>query len=322
MTAGCEIAKLVEEILAEVKAAGSNELASWEHPERDIRNLARRDYAPSLQRLLKQSDLENVVQSAQAIFPNLNRAHDPMRIENWLSGPASNGLEVLFSDVTNRLDVHFQGSPFTGPEGLALRGFFIDRDAKLLKRPLIYVNTAHHPVAVAATLFHEVGHLVATKVFTRRDPGVHLFFDADYSSHLDDLEELCADTVLSLVAYPAPIATNDLCDAMEVRHLREDQRAVGRRICASRRTFPRAFRGEFGTSELAGAAQAQLPGRNDPLRKTAFNLARGVWDMKKSNRSRRPHPPSARRVSPDSTRARTQIGRQSQPYCLPRGRSA
>ena len=206
MTAASQIAKLVDEILANVKATGSNELESWQHPERDIRDLALRDYAPSLHRLLTRSDLENVVRSAQALFPDLNRTHDPMRLERWLSGPSSSGLEGLFSDVANRLDVHFQGSPFTGPEGLALRGFFVDRDAKLLKRPLIYVNTAHHPVAVAATLFHEVGHLVATAVFERREPGVHLFFDADYSSHLEDVEELCADIVLSLVAYPAPVA--------------------------------------------------------------------------------------------------------------------
>ena len=206
MTAASQVAKLVDEILADVKASGSDELDSWQHPERDIRNLARRDYAPSLHRLLKQSDLENVVRSAQTIFPDLNRTHDPMRLERWLTGPASSGLDGLFSDVTNRLDVHFQGSPFTGPEGLALRGFFIDRDAKLLKRPLIYVNTAHHPVAVAATLFHEVGHLIATEVFERREPSVHLFFDADYNSHLNDLDELCADTVLSLAAYPAPVA--------------------------------------------------------------------------------------------------------------------
>ncbi len=206
MAAESEIAKLVEEILAGVKTAGSNELDSWRHPERDIRDLARRDYAPSLRRRLKQTDLENVVRSAQVIFPDLNRAHDPMRVERWLNGPASSGLEGLFSDLTNRLDVHFQRSPFTGPEGLALRGFFVDRGAESLNRPLIYVNTAHHPVSVAATLFHEVGHLVAAEVFERREPSVHLFFDADYSSHLDDVEELCADIVLSLVAYPAPIA--------------------------------------------------------------------------------------------------------------------
>ena len=82
----------------------------------------------------------------------------------------------------------------------------MNRDAESLKRPLIYVNTAHHPVAVAATLFHEVGHRWHRKYSTRGRLGVNFFFDADYVAHLDDIEELSADIVLSLIAYPAPIA--------------------------------------------------------------------------------------------------------------------
>jgi hypothetical protein len=197
---------MVDEILANVKASGSRELDSWRNPERDIRRLARRDYAPSLRKLLNQGDVEAILRSARQIFPDLNCDHDPARVERWLSGTPARSLEALFAQVTDRLNIHFQGSPFRGPEGLALRGFFVDRDDQKLKRPLIYVNTAHHPVAVAATLFHEVGHLVASQVFDRRTQPVHLYLDADYISHLNDVEELTADIVLSLVAYPAPIA--------------------------------------------------------------------------------------------------------------------
>jgi hypothetical protein len=206
MPAGSEIAKLVEEILASVKTSGNKELGSWRHPERDIRRLARRDYAPSVHKLLGRADIEEVLHAARRILPDLNRDHDPLRIERWLNGSPTNSLDTLFSQVINRLDVHFQCGPFTGPEGLALRGFFVDRNDESLRRPLIYVNTAHHPVAVAATFFHEVGHLVAAEVFERPHPAVQLFFDADYISHLDDVDELTADIVLSLAAYPAPIA--------------------------------------------------------------------------------------------------------------------
>ena len=211
MTGGTEVEKLVETILAGARAAGSSELDSWRHPERDVRGLARHDYASSLRELLNENDLKEIVRSARNFFPAFNREHDPEAIERWLTGLSSTGLETLFSNVTNRLDVHFQGSPFTGPEGLALRGFFIDRDNESLKRPLIYVNTAHHPVAAAATLFHEVGHLVASKVLNRRRRSVQFFFDADYLAHLVDIEELSADIVLSLIAYPAPIAKTIFC---------------------------------------------------------------------------------------------------------------
>jgi hypothetical protein len=203
--AGSEVAKLVEGILANVKASGSRELESWHNPEADIRRLARHNYTPVLRKRLGAATLADIVRTAQGIMPRLNRDHEPERIENWLTATPSEGLETLFAQVTSRLDINFQGTPFTGPEGLALRGFFLDRDESL-KRPLIYVNTAHHPVAVAASFFHEIGHLVASQVFNDRRRRVHLFIDADFLEHLADIEELAADIVLTLVAYPAPIA--------------------------------------------------------------------------------------------------------------------
>jgi hypothetical protein len=206
MTAGSEVAKLVDGILVGVKTSGSRKPDSWQHPKRDIRRLAQRDYARCLRRLLNQSDVEDVVRSARGIFPNLNRDHDPARSERWLNGTPSRGLELQFSRVADRLDIHFQGTPFTGPEGLALCGFFVDRDQQSLKRPLINVNTSRHPVAVAATFFHEVGHLVSAEVLDRRPRSLHFLFGADYVSHLNDVEELSADIVLSLEACPAPIA--------------------------------------------------------------------------------------------------------------------
>jgi len=200
-----EITKLVDEILA--SAAGSRELAAWRFPQRDIRRLARRDYAPSLRQQLGREGLREVLRGARRVFPKLNRDHDPLMVARWEDSANYVALGKLFSSVIDKLAVHFQATPFRGPEGLALRGFYVDRDPTALKRPLIYVNTAHHPVAAAATFFHEIGHFVAAQVFEGRgDAPVHLFFDADYASHLDDIDELTADIVLSLVAYPAPVA--------------------------------------------------------------------------------------------------------------------
>ena len=176
MMGGSEIEKMVGAILAGLRESGSRELEAWQHPERDIRNLAQSDYAPSLRRNLDRLNLEKIIRAARDILPGINRDHDPELIERWLAGSSSTGLEQLFARVVNRLDIHFQGAPFTGPEGLALRGFFVNRDDESLQRPLIYVNTAHHPVAAAATLYHEVGHLVAAEVFKQRDhAGTFLF---------------------------------------------------------------------------------------------------------------------------------------------------
>ncbi|HXN86747.1 MAG TPA: hypothetical protein VN867_11785 [Candidatus Binataceae bacterium] len=206
MPSKSEVTKLVDEILASANAAGSRELAAWQHPQRDIRRLARRDYAPSLRKRLGRNELRDVLRAARRVFPELNRDHSPWLINQWVGEAQPIWLANLFSSISEKLGVHFQSTPFRGPEGLALRGFFVNRHQASLKRPLIYVNTAHHPVAAAATFFHEVGHFLAAELFVDTDEGVHFFFDADYASHLDDLEELTADIVLSLIAYPAPVA--------------------------------------------------------------------------------------------------------------------
>ncbi|MGH7950236.1 MAG: hypothetical protein ACREQF_13495 [Candidatus Binataceae bacterium] len=104
------------------------------------------------------------------------------------------------------MHLHFKAAPYRGPEGLALRGFYVDQAQNLLKRPLVYVNTAHHPVAVLATFCHEMGHHMASSMFQPVDEPVHLFVDADYASHLDDPAELAADVIVAFAAYPEPLA--------------------------------------------------------------------------------------------------------------------
>ena len=75
------------------------------------------------------------------------------------------------------------------------------------KGGLIYLNTAHHPAAVGATFCHEIGHHLALNLFHHADERpVHFFFDAAYSSHLDDPIELTADVLVSLAAYPKSAA--------------------------------------------------------------------------------------------------------------------
>jgi hypothetical protein len=66
-----------------------------------------------------------VAKLAEGILANLKASGSSERIEHWLIGP-----------------------PSSGPEGLAGRGFFVNPDTESLKRPLIYVNTAHSEYAL------------------------------------------------------------------------------------------------------------------------------------------------------------------------------
>jgi hypothetical protein len=139
--------------------------------------------------------LRRLVEKTSEVWPRLNRKS--VRV------PARGRM----AELAAAMHLHFKATPYGGPEGLALRGFYVDDSDDLLKRPLVYVNTAHHPVAVSAAFCHEVGHHFASDMLSSgRGDSIHLFVDADYSSHLDDPCELAADVIVSLAAYPEPLA--------------------------------------------------------------------------------------------------------------------
>jgi hypothetical protein len=74
------------------------------------------------------------------------------------------------------------------------------------KRPLIYVNTAHHPAAVGVSFSHEMGHHLTAKLFALEEEESHYLAYTPYAEHLDDPSELAADCLVSLGAFPVNIA--------------------------------------------------------------------------------------------------------------------
>lgn len=184
----------VGNILASAPKAGASELEAWRKPEKSFRRLIKRDYVRDVRRNLSYRNLLELLAVANEILPKLNREPlDVMPIKQQ-------------AQLASDLGLHFKAAPRKGTEGLALRGFYVNKLQQVLKRPLIYVNTAHHPVAVSTTFCHELGHHIATGILRSREQKVHLFFDADYSDHLDDPGELVADVMVSLAGYPRPVA--------------------------------------------------------------------------------------------------------------------
>jgi hypothetical protein len=185
---------LVEKILRRAGKAGRHEIDAWKKPQKELRELARLDYVRIMRRTLDYHALRAIIGEANKIWPHLNRA--PLR-------PASaDQLAAMSSD----LRIHLQTAPYLGPEGMALRGFYVDKARKVLKRPLIYLNTAHHPGAVQATFVHEMGHHVTAKVTGNTNEGVHYSFQAAHRNHLGEPTELAADVIVSLAAYPGSLA--------------------------------------------------------------------------------------------------------------------
>jgi hypothetical protein len=190
--------RLTDEILRTAGERGREKIEAWKNPGADLRKLAHRDYVRSLRKVLQYRDLLRIVSAAERVWPNLNREQ--------LNTFAKKEFGRRATRLTSDLEVHLKAEPYRGPEGLALRGFYVETQMERLHRPLIYINTAHHPGAISATFCHEVGHHLTARLFDTTRQGVHFFFDADYTGHLDDPLELAADVLVSLAGYPAPIA--------------------------------------------------------------------------------------------------------------------
>jgi hypothetical protein len=195
VTAQGRIEKMVARILSETQDKEAGKIAAWKKPTDDLRRLMRHDYVRSLRKNLPYRELKALVAAFNDRLPGFNREIVGMMPTNQLA------------EWATALDLHFKAAPNEGDDGLALRGFYVTRKEGILKRPLIYVNTAHHPLAVASTFCHEVGHHMSSEILgEKEDTPVHFFFDADYASHLEEPDELGADVMVSIAGYPEPIA--------------------------------------------------------------------------------------------------------------------
>ncbi len=189
---------IAQHILASAKLP-PRQRAFWRQPLRDLEKLIQRDYKKALWQNVGRPEVLALIASGSRLWPRLNREKLPL--------PS----KADFSAISKRLSLNLSVRKCWERDGMALRGFYvrsIDEVAKdQRKGGLIYLNTAHHPVAVGATFCHEIGHHLALGVLRHADHRpVHFFFDAAYSSHLDDPVELTADVLVSVAAYPKSAA--------------------------------------------------------------------------------------------------------------------
>ena len=189
------IERMVTRILSETPDQAAGKLAAWKKPTVDLRRLVRHDYVKSLRKRLPYHALKAVIAGFNDLLPGFNRE---------IVGVMPTSQLAEWADT---LDLHLKAAPNEGDEGLALRGFYVTPQEGSLKRPLIYVNTAHHPLAVSSTFCHEVGHHMSSEILGEHDSApVHFFIDADYASHLEEPAELAADVMVSIAGYPEPVA--------------------------------------------------------------------------------------------------------------------
>lgn len=161
----------------------------------DFSSFSQVDYPAALQSQFDRRQLQGVISELRHFLPELNRR---------LFGETD---LARLTETAASFGAVLQLGTFKGREGRTLRGFYVnDGGGRLLKKPVICVNTVHHRVLVAAAFWHEMGHHLTHDIFGRHAERLNLSFAANYLSHLGDPDEMVADIVMALGGYPKPVA--------------------------------------------------------------------------------------------------------------------
>ena len=187
------IAGLAADIVA--SAASNQRVPALSTTPDEITRLWNRDYGRALRGCLSRAEVREMVsEGKRKAWPHLN--HNAVRL----------GSTREFAERAAILGANFRIAKMSWPSGLAVLGFYLGGDSGLDKRPLICLNGAHHPAAMATAFLHEVGHHVTAKLFSTRNESVQLSRQTGYEAHLSDPRELAADVLVSLGVYPRDIA--------------------------------------------------------------------------------------------------------------------
>ena len=184
---------------------GVRRIAAWQAPRAEVARLLEADYCAALRKNLSRREVAAVLRRAKRLWPRIDRVKAKV-------APVSQ-----FAKLAARLGIRLQTSADLGEVGLALRGFYVDATSLGAKRPLIYLNTAHHPAAVATAWLHEMGHHLTRNLVGGAGRGVHFLVDAGYDEHLGDRVELAADIIVAAVTLPSGDVRRLFVSAAKIR---------------------------------------------------------------------------------------------------------
>jgi hypothetical protein len=181
--------------LSEVaRATTTAEIESSDELKSEIARIIHKDYGQALRQCLSRWEVREIAKEGKThVWPGLNRE------------PVSLVSPNEFVRQWSAFGVDFKFASLPWKEGLSLLGFYVNKIDRVRMRPLIFVNTAHHPAIVGIALDHEMGHHLTSKIFATNDRA-HLLSQTGLEEHLAEPAELAADTLVSLGFCPAPIA--------------------------------------------------------------------------------------------------------------------
>jgi len=138
-----------------------------------------------------------VPQMARELVDIAKRGIDPRR-PAWRKWRTMEDYRVRLRPFGSDIAVHAE--PYRRGAGLLLWGFSCDARIEDRGAFVIFLNTAHQPGAVAATVAHELGHFVYRSIAGEVSDAMAPL-EANFASHLKDRAELFADSLAALSAY-------------------------------------------------------------------------------------------------------------------------
>jgi hypothetical protein len=188
-----EVDRLVSKLLGEIKvpfgSLGTRVLAQLA----DLKQILSTDYmdVPALPQKPLLKELAQVVEKdIKQHIPSYGNLSD-------LDNPQLRGhLNKLFGPR----ELELRAEPYRTGAGLSLRGFYCRADLGKKSKFVIFVNTAHHPGAVGATLGHELGHFIYGS-WVGEKAAHTAFMEGAFANHLVEEDELFADSLVALAAY-------------------------------------------------------------------------------------------------------------------------
>ncbi|HJU11796.1 MAG TPA: hypothetical protein VJ728_13015 [Candidatus Binataceae bacterium] len=160
-----------------------------------VEDAVKQNYGGALRQCLSRWEVREITREGKKrVWPALNR--QPVTL-------------VTLDEFVQRwsgFGVDFKFASLPWKRGLSLLGFYVKTMNREHKRPLIFVNTAHHPALVGAALDHEMGHHLTAQIFARKTGHTNMLSPTAFTEHLDEPSELAADILVSVGIFPAQLA--------------------------------------------------------------------------------------------------------------------
>lgn len=189
-------------VAREVDALVSRLLAETQIPFRSLSRRVLKQFA-DLKQILSANYLEAEGIPSKPLLRELSSVaerHILPHAANWKSIDATPQLLIHVSNIFGPRELELRAKPYRSGAGLSLRGFFCRTNIGSREKFVIFLNTAHHPGAVSATLGHELGHYIYGSLIGETR-AMTAFMEGDLSAHLNAPDELFADSLVALSAY-------------------------------------------------------------------------------------------------------------------------